>query len=165
MARSINQKCLACSRLSPSEAKAIHGPDGDGCWSEKICYRRRSHYRHQRVNNARRRSVKVVHSTIAVEVETNPVAYLYFYREKHQDSPLHAIAVSVWKDSEKIQEIEPIHCAGMRNRHVSQYLQKIQLQLEAHFGIKKFESVVRLEPAECPIKNCPLAIHSGNKWS
>lgn len=99
--------------------------------------------------------------TLAVEVETIPVAYLYLYREKRQDAPLHAIAASVWQGSEKTLEIEPIHCAGMRNQQVNQYLQKIQLQLDARFGIKKFESVLRLEPAECPIENCPLTSHPG----
>lgn len=139
----------------------MHGPDGDGCWNEKTCHRRRSHYRHRGDNNSRRRSVRMVHTTIAVEVETNPVAYLYLYREKRQDAPLHAIAVSVWQGTEKTLEIEPIHCAGMRNQQVNQYLQKIQLQLDDRFGIKKFESVLRLEPTECPIQNCPLTIHPG----
>ncbi len=162
MARSINPKCLACSRLSAPEAKQIHGPEGDGCWNEKTCHRRRSHYRHRGDNNLRRRSVKIAPPTFGIDVETPLVAYLYLYREKRQDAPLHAIAASVWQGSEKKLEIEPIHCAGMRNQQVNQYLQKIQLELDAQFGIKKFESVLRLEPVECPIENCPLKIHPGN---
>ena len=161
MARSINSKCLTCSRLSVSEAREIHGPRGDGCWNEKTCHRRRSHYRHRGDNNSRRRSLKKGHQTIAIAAETPPVAYLYLYREKRKDALLHAIAVSVWQGSEKILEIEPMHCAGMRNQQVNQYLQAIQLQLDDRFGIRKFESVLRLEPAECPIQNCPLTTLPG----
>ena len=51
MARRITKKCVACAQLSAADAQQLHGKKGDGCWDEKRCPRRRSHYRHrQRLN-------------------------------------------------------------------------------------------------------------------
>ncbi|NEP19398.1 MAG: hypothetical protein F6J97_21315 [Leptolyngbya sp. SIO4C1] len=162
MPRKIDKKCLACVQLSPDQARVAHGPDGDGCWDERRCHRRRSHYRKRRDINEKRR-VDYARSreqtsveTISIEVETAPLAYLYLYREKRKDAPLHAIAVSVWQDSQKVLEIEPIHCSGMRNRQIQRYLERALQQLNQRFGITKFEPDIRLEPVECPIADCPL---------
>ncbi len=162
MPRRINPKCLACAQLTADEAKQMHGADGDNCWNEQRCPRKRSHYRHRRDNNAKRRAerqqavTQVAVEEVAVPISAPTVAYLYLYRAKRQDAPLHAIAVSVWQGSQRILEIEPIHCAGLRNRQINQYLKDVLTQLEERFGISEFESQVRLEPEECPVAQCPL---------
>ncbi|MEM9007688.1 MAG: hypothetical protein AAGE59_29705 [Cyanobacteria bacterium P01_F01_bin.86] len=169
MPRKIDPKCLACARLSIAEARALHGPEGDGCWQEQRCHRRRSHYRNRRDINAERRSVyrQVVEekkvasapATLTIPMPLNPVAYLYLYRQKRQDAPLHAIAVSVWQGDQRLLEVTPIHCAGLRNQQIQAYLVEVLGTLRQKYGITKFEPEVRLEPSECPVANCPLNNH------
>jgi len=93
---------------------------------------------------------------VSISLDLRPVAYLYLYREKRKDSPLHALAISVWEGDQKLLEIEPIHCSGLRNRQIQAYLQKALGYLRGRYGITKFESEVRMEPSECPISPCPL---------
>lgn len=184
MPRGINPKCLACAQLEANDAIALHGPDGDNCWDSSRCPRRRSHYRNRRENNAKRRAQRhtqplrthpnpaatddvSVHPAIqpsalngpeiiTIEPDLEPVAYLYLYREKRKDAPLHALAISVWEGEQKLIEIAPIHCSGLKNRQIQSYLQKSLNYLQARYGIQKFEPEIRLEPMECPIKPCPL---------
>lgn len=165
MPRRINPVCLACAQLDAEAAIALHGPKGDDCWDSKRCPRKRSHYRHRRENNAKRRAERLVAQgspvdvgpeRVSISLDLQPVAYLYLYREKRKDSPLHAIAISVWEGDKKVMEIEPIHCSGLRNRQIQAYLQKALNYLKTRYEIQKFESEVRLEPLECPITPCPL---------
>lgn len=51
-------------------------------------------------------------------------------------------------------EVKPIHCAGLRNRQIQDYLAQILEQLRQRYDIKKFEPEIRLEPSECPIEGC-----------
>ena len=103
----------------------------------------------------------VVPEALSVPIPLPAVAYLYLYREKRQDAPLHAIAVSVWQGSQLILEMEPIHCAGLRNRQLNAYLKQVLAELEARCGITEFEAQIRLEPQECPIDACPLRVKPG----
>ena len=166
MPRRIDPKCLECAQWSATEARQQHGPDGDNCWVESRCHRRRSHYRHRRNVNAARRSqyqqetqhkkAATEPGTLTVSLELKPVAYLYLYRQKRQDAPLHAIAISVWQGNQRVLEVDPIHCAGMRNQQIQNYLMEVLKTLRQQFGITKFEPETRLEPTECPIVPCPL---------
>lgn len=171
MPRKIDPKCLDCAQVSTREARKLHGPDGDGCWQEQRCPRRRSHYRHRRDINAGRRSryrqavaekeTETAPDTLTVSVSLKPVAYLYLYRQKRQDAPLHAIAVSVWQGDQHLLEVTPIHCAGMRNQQIQTYLVEVLGKLRQTYGITKFEPEVRLDPVECPVLNCPLKHRPG----
>ena len=166
MPRKIDPKCLECAQLPVAEAREQHGPDGDGCWHEQRCHRRRSHYRNRRDINAERRSLyrqavkiqkaELAPDTLQVAIPLKPVAYLYLYRQKRQDAPLHAIAVSVWQGEQRLLEVTPIHCAGLRNQQIQAYLMEVLRSLRQNYGITKFEPDVRLEPQECPITPCPL---------
>lgn len=89
-------------------------------------------------------------------ISLKPVAYLYLYRQKRQESPLHALAVSVWQGEQQLLEVTPIHCAGLRNQQIQSYLVDVLKTLQQRFGITKFEPEIRMEPAECPIQPCPL---------
>ena len=166
MPRRFDPKCLDCVQLSTDTARKVHGPEGDGCWNEKRCHRRRSHYRNRRDINAERRSLyrqatvekdnKNKPITLTVPIKLNPVAYLYLYRQKRQDAPLHAIAISVWQGDQQLLEVKPIHCAGLRNQKIQAYLTEVLGTLHQQYGITKYEPEIRLDPAECPIANCPL---------
>ncbi|MEL6385592.1 MAG: hypothetical protein AAFQ89_24645, partial [Cyanobacteria bacterium J06626_18] len=160
MPRKIDPKCLDCAQLSVTEARELHGPEGDDCWQEQRCHRRRSHYRNRRDINAERRSLyrqgveekraAIAPDTLTVTIPLKPVAYLYLYRQKRQDAPLHAIAVSVWQGDERLLEVTPIHCAGLRNQQIQAYLMEILNTLRQKYGITKFEPDVRLEPTSLP---------------
>lgn len=173
MPRKIDPKCLDCVQLATAEARQLHGPDGDGCWQETRCHRRRSHYRNRRDINAERRSLyretiaaqqsAIAPDTLTVAMPLQPVAYLYLYRQKRQDAPLHAIAISVWQGNQRLLEVTPIHCAGLRNQQIQAYLKQVLGTLRQSYGITKFEPDIRLEPEECPIDNCPLKCHPGHE--
>ena len=171
MPRRINKKCVACAQLSAADAQQLHGKKGDGCWDEKRCPRRRSHYRHRQQLNEKRRLVYQQSSSVVLDeggVETvslpvakgsMPYANLYIWREKRKDAPLHAIAASVFKDGVKVLEVSPIHCAGYRKRQLEKYVQKdVMSYLNARFGITFFADEIRLEPIECPIAGCPRGV-------
>ena len=169
MPRRINKKCVECAQLSAAKAQQLHGKEGDGCWNDKRCRRRRSHYRNRRELNEKRRSRyrqqvsagepagdQVETVSLSVAEESAPYANLYIWREKRKDAPIHAIGVSVFDKGSKVLEVAPIHCAGYRRRQLEQYVQKkVMPYLNARYGITFFADEIRLEPIECPIEGCP----------
>ena len=167
MARRVSKKCVECAQLSAADARQLHGKKGDGCWHDKRCPSKRSHYRNrQRLNEQRRLQYRQQVSEVGTkEVETvalsvaeasMPYANLYIWRERRKDAPVHAIAASVFKDGAKVLEVAPIHCAGYRKRQLEKYVQKeVMGYLNARFGITFFADEIRLEPMECPIAGCP----------
>ncbi|MGC1307375.1 MAG: hypothetical protein WA885_09110 [Phormidesmis sp.] len=169
MPRRINKKCVECAQLSAAQAQQLHGKEGDGCWNEKRCRRRRSHYRNrQQVNEDRRSHYRQQGSagepagdgvetvSLSVAEESVPYANLYIWREKRKDAPIHAIAASVFQNGSKVLEVAPIHCAGYRKRQLEKYVQKdVMGYLNARYGITFFADEIRLEPIECPIQGCP----------
>jgi hypothetical protein len=168
MPRPLNRKCLECIDYSRQEAMRIHGlaeQGGDGCWHPKRCDRKRSHYRDRKENNAKQRQnyhekkpvpLPETEKSIYIPVSAPPVALLYLYREKRQDAHLHAISVSIWQGNAKLAEIEPVHCLGMTNRQVNQFLRTVLQTLGDRYGITEFEPPIRMEPRECPLPECPL---------
>jgi hypothetical protein len=171
VARRVSKKCIECAQLSAAQAQQLHGKKGDDCWSEKRCPRRRSHYRNRQVLNEQRRlqyqqqvsgatanEGQVETVSLPVADESVPYANLYIWREKRKDAPIHAIAASVFQNGSKVLEVAPIHCAGYRKRQLENYVQqKVMPYLNARFGITFFADEIRLEPIECPIKDCPLS--------
>ncbi len=169
MARRVSKKCVECAALSAKAAQQLHGGKGDGCWNNKLCPSKRSHYRHrQRLNEQRRlqyqQQISSVDSgegqveivSLPVAEGTVPYANLYIWREKRKDAPIHAIAASVFQNNSKVLEVAPIHCAGYRKRQLEKYVQKdVMSYLNARFGITFFADEIRLEPIECPIAGCP----------
>jgi hypothetical protein len=169
VARPVQQKCLDCSRLSQPEAIALHGPDTKtGCWNPSTCPRRRSHYRHRLENNAKQsgryRALKTTGQAVEmmprifVPVQAPPVALLYLFREDRKDAHLHAIAVSIWQGDQKLAVVEPVHCLGMTNRQVNEYLRNVLAVVGDRFSITEFEPPIRMKPMECPMQECPLKL-------
>jgi hypothetical protein len=157
--RKIPDKCVRCAALSAAQAKVLHGPDGDKCWESAVCPSRRSYIRHRdrrNQNRSRKRYEKL--QTLTIEPGMLPsitYAVLVVYREPG-DSPVHGIGAEVWCDQEKIAQVAPIHCCQMVPTQVHLYVQKLLELLGQHYGIKKFASLVRLDPHLCPIEDCFL---------
>jgi hypothetical protein len=157
--RKVPDKCVRCAALSANQAKVLHGVDGDKCWDSQVCPSRRSYIRHRdRRNQARSRKRYEKLQTLQVEPETLPsitYAVLVVYREPG-DSPVHGIGAEVWQDQEKIAQVAAIHCCQMVPSQVHLYVQKLLDLLGVNYGIKKFASLVRLDPHLCPIEDCFL---------
>jgi hypothetical protein len=167
VARHINPLCLECSRLAQSDVIALHGPGTKtGCWNARTCPRRRSHYRHRLENNAKQRggyqALKTASQAVEgsegifIPVQAPPVALLYLFREDRQDAHLHAISVAIWQGNQKLAVVEPVHCLGMTNRQVNEYLRNVLAVVGEKYGITEFEPPIRMEPLECPMGDCPL---------
>jgi hypothetical protein len=95
---------------------------------------------------------------IFVPVQAPPVALLYLFREDRQDAHLHAIAVAIWQGNRKLAEVQPVHCMGMTNRQVNEYLRNVLGVVGEKYGITEFEPPIRMEPMECPMQDCPLKV-------
>jgi hypothetical protein len=158
LTRKTPDKCVRCAALSAEQAKALHGGQ-DGCWDSKVCPSRRSYVRNRdRINQNRSRKRYENIQTLTVDPASLPsttYGILMVYREPG-DSPVHGIGVEVWQDQEKIAQVAPIHCCQMVPSQVHLYVQKLLELLEQNYGIKKFSSLVRLDPQLCPIEPCFL---------
>jgi hypothetical protein len=97
-----------------------------------------------------------VSDRIFIPVKAPPVALLYLFRENRQDAHLHAISAAVWQGNQKLAEIEPVHCLGMTNRQVNEYLRNVLAVVGDRFGITEFEPPICMELMECPMQDCPL---------
>lgn len=87
---------------------------------------------------------------------TAPAAILVLYRQSPH-TPVHAVAAEVWQESQKIAEVKPVHCMGMRADKVTDYIKQLLTSLNRQFAITKFEDVVKEVPIQqCPIIPCPL---------
>lgn len=179
MGRKVNKKCQQCAALSVEDAIALHGPEGDDCWnpgnSRQLgydCHRRRNHYRYRDDDNRKRRRVRKLQrqaislegsqrATEAIELAApeppnNCAAVLVIYRNG-RDTPAHAVAAEVWRASQKIAEMKPTHCMGMRGDEVVAYIQKILAQLREAYGVGRFEDVIKEVPvSQCPVAGCPF---------
>ena len=191
MSRSINKSCQNCSALTVEQAQEIHGRTGDGCWDfdrPHLCHARRTYYRVRAEKNARRQAKRsllaeslIGHQVtkqqvieqqtkeqqveqITVPLRQLPVAFVYLYRE-NREAPLHAIGVSVWRGDEKIAEVSPIHCAGLTNSLVNDYLRRILVLLKQKYRITQFKDEFYLSPGVCPLKPCPLRDPFGKSLS
>lgn len=173
MSRLINPKCQECSQLSVEAARSLHGESGDGCWSDRTCHRRRSHYLNRDDNNQKRRGQYAQTKTRSATQRRSckskskiippntpptapPIALIYLYREKRKDAHLHAVTISIWQGDRKLEQFQPAHCMGMTNTQVRQYLQGILQELNQRYGIREFEPEIYRDPALCPITPCPL---------
>ena len=159
MTKGIPEKCKKCAMLSAANAQELHGNDGDRCWNPAVCYSRRSYARHRDRRNLIR-SRKRGDSDENLVVNTDEFASVYWavlvvYRHAGTDTPIHAIAVQVWKGQEKFAAVSPIHCAGMVATQVHTYVQKVLFLIESNYGIKKFASQERLDPWLRPLRPCP----------
>jgi hypothetical protein len=94
---------------------------------------------------------------------STPAAILVLYRQS-PTTPVHAVAAEVWEGNQKVAEVKPIHCMGMRADKVTEYIKQLLSSLTQQFGIIRFEDIVKDIPVEfCPIEPCPLkGIHNSS---
>jgi hypothetical protein len=143
------------------QVRALHGPEGDKCWDATRCPRKRSHLRQRdRINQERsRQRQESAFEKLEIPIDesfTNLVfAVLVIYREPGTEAPIHAIGAQVWRGSEQIVLVEPIHCVGMVPTQMHGYIQKLLQALGDRYGIRKFASLERFDPDHCPIQPCP----------
>ncbi len=176
MARPVNRRCLHCAtKLSADEARQVHGLEGDGCWHESVCHRRRTHYRHRQQNNEKRQQERRLSRKESPVPDTNAVyevrlpapealaAFLVFVR-RNSGSPVHAIGAEVWQQGRLVGRIALQHTMGLRSQEMSTYLVQMQQKLHEGFGIERFEDVfIERQPEDCPIASCPLTTLAGQK--
>lgn len=171
MPRPVNQRCQTCASLAVEVAQQVHGTQGDGCWDfdrPHLCHARRTYYRVRAEKNAKRQAKRLGQSTesgagqasecLTVPLAQAPVAFVYLYRE-NREAPLHAIGVSVWQGNEKIAEVPPIHCMGLTNSLVNDYLRRVLAVLKPKYEITQFKDEFYLSPDVCPLRPCPLQEH------
>jgi hypothetical protein len=91
-------------------------------------------------------------------IQAPPVALLYLFREDRQDTHLHAIAAAVWQGNQKLAEIAPVHCFGMNNRQVNEYLRNVLGIVSDKFEITEFEQPIRMEPMDYPLRDCSMKL-------
>lgn len=145
--------------LSAEQAKALHGPEGDGCWNPQVCYSRRSHARHRdrrnQARNRQRQTALLAELTVDIsELAQVWTAVLIVYRRPGADTPVHAIAAQIWQGQQPVALVKPIHCMGLVPSQVHAYVRKLLAILEERYGIRKFASQERLDPGLCPIRPC-----------
>ena len=129
MGRLTNEKCWACSLLTATEARKLHGADaegGDGCWNDDTCHSRRSYYRKDRGRSARRNSVI---EEVSVPIPDFPYVVLHTYldkpRQPNDEIVIHAICAELWVGSTPKAMTQPQHTFGLPPRLVKEYAKQL----------------------------------------
>ncbi|PSB32064.1 hypothetical protein [Stenomitos frigidus] len=137
------------------------------CLKTQIWKLEQSQYRHwddksRKPRRHRKLALPVAHQPSAIiEVEppllaSAPAAILVLYRQA-DDTPVHAVAAEVWQGEQKIIEVKPVHCMGMRADRVADYIKTLLSDLHQRFAVTRFEDVIKEMPVQqCPIPSCPL---------
>lgn len=133
-------------------------------WKLEQSQYRRWDDKSRKQRNVRKLNLSVTNSTSEIiEVEQplppmTPAAILVLYRQS-SNTPVHAVAAEVWKGSQKIAEVKPVHCMGMRADKVADYIKQLLTSLNQQFAVTKFEDVVKeVSVQHCPIIPCPLKL-------
>jgi len=161
MGRTTNEKCWACSLLTATEARKLHGENGDECWQDDICHSRRSYYRKGRGRSQIRKSAI---DEIAVPLPEFPYVVLHTYldqpREPLDEVVIHAICAELWIGSAPKAMTGPQHTFGLPPRLVKEYALQLLNALYLSYGNGKrsgFERFARNEQhsiSQCPVRPC-----------
>lgn len=163
MGRSLNEKCWACSLLTPHEARKLHETTsgGDGCWQEAVCHSRRSYYRKGRGRGVKR---ALAVEEILVPIPVMPHVVLHTYVEKprqpHDDVVIHAICAELWLGDKPVALTQPQHTFGLPPRSVKEYARQLLEALYQRYGKERrsgFERYAREEQhavVQCPVHPC-----------
>lgn len=126
MARRVNKKCLKCAVLAVEEARQLHGVEGDGCWDDLKCHKRRSHYRNRSERNFKRvisrqlqqkadipETLKLTTESGAENTLTLLILYVDHPPRRKEKVLLHAMGAELWLGTEHQAKIEPVHCLAL----------------------------------------------------
>ncbi|NJN23635.1 MAG: hypothetical protein HC810_03570 [Acaryochloridaceae cyanobacterium RL_2_7] len=102
---------------------------------------------------------KTVTQMISVPVPQSVAAIVHFYRA-NKTAPLHAIAAELWRNGEKVVEVEPVHTLGWTGTQVKGYMRDILRSFSTHTGtvVSGYESQVEHDPSLCAIPDCLLKL-------
>lgn len=173
MARRVNKKCLKCSVLDAEEARRLHGAEGDGCWDDLKCHKRRSHYRHQSERNYKRVLSRQLQQkadgleTLQLMADSSastyfPLLILYVDHPPRRKEKvlLHAMGAELWLGTEQQAKIEPVHCLALSQEQVGkltqQVLQKFSEYCKNDQRFTAFSEIIYRDMQHCPIRPCPL---------
>lgn len=171
MSRHISSKCLTCSHLTAEEARRLHGLDGDQCWDDLKCHKRRSHYRNRSERNLKRvisrqsKSESDLPEIIRLPTGFTQVApfVTLYVDDPHQGRKLtnvHAVGAELWIDEEPQVRIEPIHCFSLSVKEFNSLARQILKAFSDHYGndkeFKVFTEAIYRDKLHCPIRPCPL---------
>lgn len=161
MGRTTNEKCWACSLLTATEARKLHGEDGDSCWQDDICHSRRSYYRKGRGRSQKR---KVAIDEVAVPLPEFPYVVLHTYldrnRQLNDEVVIHAICAELWIGSTPKAMTQPQHTFGLPPRLVREYALQLLNALYLEYGsgrrsgFERFASEMQHSVAQCPVRPC-----------
>jgi hypothetical protein len=157
MPRKASPKCRQCAKLPASEAIALHGETGDGCWDSRTCPKRRYYYNNRELLNRKRRQGSAADPIVLLPPSV-PIGVLHLYRHR-ADAPLHAVGAELWVGQECKARVEPVHCLGLTPTQIQTYLLSDVLgKLSEIAGepLGKFAAQVEIDPCQCPIDPCPL---------
>ena len=174
MPRKAPAKCYRCAALHIDQVHQLHGSSktdpgnfvrdpniqSDGCYDLKLCPPRRSRLRNAELNSQKQAIERQEYQLERLNIDSPYVDLIYavliVYREAGYDSPVHAIAGSVWKNNEQIVEITPVHCEAMTPSVMEAYTATMLRVLHQRYGIRKFASLIRRDPQCCPMRPCVL---------
>ncbi|PSB46818.1 hypothetical protein C7B80_11610 [Cyanosarcina cf. burmensis CCALA 770] len=163
MGRPLNQKCWACSLLTPAEARKLHDATcgGDGCWAGDSCHSKRSYYRKGRQQKAQRRAAI---DEVVVSVPEIPYVVLHTYldkpRQPNDEVVIHAICAELWLGNAPKAMTRPEHTFGYPPRVVKEYALQLLEALYLKYGHGRrtgFERFAREQQhsiAQCPVRPC-----------
>jgi hypothetical protein len=174
MPRKAPAKCYKCAALHIDQVHQLHGSSktdpqnfgrdpnipSDGCYDLKLCPPKRSRLRNAELNRQKQAIEQQEQHLERLKIDSPYVELVYavliVYREAGYDSPVHAIAGSVWQGNEQIVEITPVHCEAMTPSVMEAYTAKMLRVLHKQYGIRKFAAQIRRDPQCCPIRPCYL---------
>lgn len=170
MARRVNKKCLKCSVLDVEEARRLHGAEGDECWDDLKCHKRRSHYRHRSDRNFKRvisrqlqeKPSKQETLSLTTSLSSNYFPLLILYVDhlprRKEKFLLHAISAELWMGTEQQAKIEPVHSFALSQEQVKTLTQQILKRFSEYCGeeFAVFSEIIYRDMQYCPIYPCPL---------
>lgn len=161
MGRTTNEKCWACSLLTATEARKLHGENGDSCWQDDICHSRRSYYRKGRGRSLQRKSTL---AEVVVPLPEFPYVVLHTYldrnRQPNDEVVIHAICAELWVGSTPKAMTQPQHTFGLPPRLVREYALQLLDALYLEYGngrrsgFERFASEMQHSVAQCPVRPC-----------
>lgn len=164
MGRTTNEKCWACSLLTATEARKLHGEDGDSCWQDDICHSRRSYYRRGRGRSSRTLPRNPAIDEVAVPLPEFPYVVLHTYldqpRQPNDEVVIHAICAELWIGSTPKAMTQPQHTFGLPPRLVREYALQLLNALCLEYGngrrsgFERFATEMQHSVAQCPVRPC-----------
>ena len=161
MGRTTNKKCWACSLLTATEARKLHGKSGDSCWQDDTCHSRRSYYRKGR-GRAVQRNLSIEEVVVPLPEFSYVVLHTYLDQPRKPDDEvvIHAICAELWIGSAPKAMTQPQHTFGLPPRLVKEYALQLLNALYLTYshgrrsGFERFAHNEQHSIAQCPVRPC-----------